>query len=69
MDLGGRQALVGHAWSDGPAVVTWREPDGLVVRLVGLGIGLETVREMAEATRELSQPEWVALVDGAERCT
>lgn len=70
VELGKRQAIVGNAWSDeGPAVVTWREPDGLVVRLVGLGVELETLRDMAGATRELTRPEWVELVKGSDDCS
>src|SRR3954470_19891569 len=40
--LGDRDAIVGNAWHEnGPAVVTWREPDGLIVRIVGLSVDLD----------------------------
>lgn len=67
--VAGHDGLVGNAWSDeGPAVVTWREPDGLVVRIVGLGVRLETARKVAEQSRELSDDEWAALVGAEDRC-
>lgn len=65
-----RLALVGSAWSDaGPAVVTWREPDGLVVRIVGLGAEPEVVKAASEAARELTRPEWVDLVKTSGDCS
>ena len=65
----GHPALVGHAWGeDGPAVVTWREPDGLVVRILGMGVPLATARQVAERSRELTDEEWVALVEEDGRC-
>lgn len=68
--LGDRPALVGHAWGpDGPAVVSWREADGFVVRLVGVGVDLPTVREAALAARVLTRDEWVALVESGNDCS
>lgn len=66
----GREALAGDAWqrSGGPAMVTWREADGLVVRLVGFGVDLATVHEMAEKSEELSRAEWVELVESDDEC-
>ena len=68
-DAGGRDGLAGGAWyGDGPAVVTWREPDGLVVRVVGIGVPIEVVREVAAEARELTDVEWAALVEAEDRC-
>lgn len=69
-EVGGRQGIAGNAWTEdaGPAVVTWREPDGLVVRLVGLGVNLDTVQQMAHETRELTRPEWLQLVEDSTYC-
>ena len=67
--MAGHDGLVGNAWRDeGPAVVTWREPDGLVVRIVGLGVPLDTAREVAERSRVLSKAQWAALVEAEDRC-
>lgn len=68
--LGDRDALVGNAWFShgGPAVVTWREPDGLVVRLVGFGFDLDRVLDVARQSRELDQDEWGALAQSAGDC-
>lgn len=61
--VGGRDGLLGNAWgADGPAVVTWRESDGLVIRIVGLGV--------ASAVRnpdEISAADAVALYQVMER--
>jgi hypothetical protein len=63
------EALAGDAWDErGPAVVTWREPDGLVVRLVGLGHDLAVVETVADATRELTRAEWVDLIETPDGC-
>lgn len=68
--IAGRDAIVGNAWGqDGPAVVTWREDDGLVVRLVGLGIDLATATYAAEATRDLNRSEWVEFVERESECS
>jgi hypothetical protein len=68
-DFDGRDAIVGNAWNaDGPAVVAWREPDGLVVRFVGLGTDLDTVRETARSARELNRSQWADIVNGATAC-
>jgi hypothetical protein len=68
-DVGTHQGLVGNAWhADGPAVVTWRESDGLVVRIVGIGVGLDTAREVATASRDLTEEEWAELVEADDRC-
>ena len=67
--VAGREALVGNAWGErGPAVVTWREPDGLVVRVVGIGVPLDTARKVAEEARGLTDAEWVALVEAESEC-
>jgi hypothetical protein len=69
-EVAGRDALVGNAWNDsGPAVVTWREQDGLVVRIVGLGVPLATAQEVAARSRELSEAEWKALVEADDGCS
>jgi hypothetical protein len=63
------EALAGYAWGErGPAVVTWREPDGLVVRLLGLGHDLDAVETIADATRELTRAEWVDLIETPDDC-
>lgn len=68
-NVAGHGALMGNAWSaDGPAVVTWREQDGLVVRIVGIGVPLATAEKVAERSRELSDDEWTALVEAADSC-
>jgi hypothetical protein len=68
-DVGGREALVGLAWGErGPSVVTWREPDGLVVRIVGIGVPLDTALEVAVATEDLPPRRWTALVEAEGRC-
>lgn len=67
--VAGHEALVGNAWhDDGPAVVTWREPDGLVVRIVGIGVPLATAEHVAERSRELSGDEWAELVESDATC-
>jgi hypothetical protein len=69
-EVAGRAALVGNAWNvAGPAVVTWREPDGLVVRIVGLGVPLATAQEVAAQSRELSDAEWKAVVEAEDGCS
>jgi hypothetical protein len=66
---GGRDEISGNAWTaDGPAVVTWREDDGLVIRLLGLQVDLKTVQEAAAATRELTRSEWVEVVEHKSEC-
>jgi hypothetical protein len=68
-EIAGRDVLAGNAWSDdGPAVVTWREPDGFVVRIVGLGVPLSVAEEVAEQSRDLDDAEWSALVEADDRC-
>ena len=68
-DAGGRPGLVGDAWPGvGPSVVTWREPDGLVVRVVGLGIPIESAKQVAAATRELNDDEWNAVTKSTGAC-
>jgi hypothetical protein len=68
-DAGGHDGLVGNAWgAEGPAVVTWREADGLVVRLVGLGVPIDAALELATEARELTEEEWGALVEADDLC-
>jgi hypothetical protein len=68
-DAGGHDGLVGNAWhAKGPAVVTWREPDGLVVRIVGIGVPLDAARRVATEARELTDEEWAALVEADDPC-
>lgn len=68
--LDGRPAVAGSLWhaGEGPWVESWREPDGLTVRIVGMGVEEGAVRQVAAATRELSRDEWTAVVDSAEDC-
>jgi hypothetical protein len=64
-----RDALVGTAWGkDGPSVVTWREPDGLVIRIVGIGVPLDKALALAAATRELGDGEWIHVVEHDVDC-
>jgi hypothetical protein len=66
---GGRDSISGNAWNaGGPGVVTWREDDGLVIRVLGLQVDLKTVQEAAAATRELTRSEWVELVEKKSEC-
>ncbi|HWC11093.1 MAG TPA: hypothetical protein VG455_07715 [Acidimicrobiales bacterium] len=69
-EVAGRPALAGNAWDKegGPSVVTWRESDGLVVRIVGIGVSLVTAREVADRSRELTEEEWAALVRANTGC-
>jgi hypothetical protein len=68
-DVGGHDGLVGNAWhAEGPAIVTWREPDGLVVRIVGIGVPIEAARHVATEARELTDEEWAALVEADDLC-
>jgi hypothetical protein len=68
-EVAGYDGLVGNAWgAHGPAVVTWREPDGLVVRIVGTGVPLETARDVAEQARDLTDDEWADLVEAEDTC-
>ncbi|MEM9042203.1 MAG: hypothetical protein AAGD33_20145 [Actinomycetota bacterium] len=68
-DLEGRDAIIGNAWNDeGPAVVTWREPEGFVVRLVGLSTDLGVVRDVARTAQELDRGQWEDIVNGASTC-
>ena len=67
--VAGHDAFVGNAWSDdGPAVVTWRESDGLVVRIVGTGAPLAIAQRVADESRELTSEEWAALVEAESQC-
>lgn len=69
-EIAGRRGLVGNAWhADGPVVATWRESDGLVVRIVGFGVPLPTAEEVADQSRELADGEWAALVEAEDSCT
>jgi hypothetical protein len=68
-DVGGHDGLVGNAWhAEGPAIVTWRGPDGLVVRIVGIGVPIEAARHVATEARELTDEEWAALVEADDLC-
>lgn len=68
-EVAGRPALAGNAWNkEGPSVVTWRESDGLVVRVVGIGVPLDIAREVAHRSRELTKDEWATLVQAKRVC-
>jgi hypothetical protein len=67
--LGDREVLEGEVWHDLSHLVTWREPDGLVVRILGLGADLETVEALGAAARELTPAEWAELVESEDTCT
>jgi hypothetical protein len=65
----GRDALAGPAWGPGgPHVLTWREEDGLVVRLIGTATDAALVEDLARRTRDLNRNEWVELVETARAC-
>ena len=68
--IAGRAASVGLPWSPNPApaLVTWREPDGLVVRVLGMGVERAVVESVAAAVRDLDRAEWEALVNGTSDC-
>ena len=68
--IAGRAAIVGNPWSPNlaPALVTWREPDGLVVRVLGMGVEREVVESVAASVQDLDRAEWKALVNGTSDC-
>lgn len=69
-DLHGDETITGNAWDpdSGPAVVTWREPDGRIVRIVGSNVDLPVITEFAQYTRQLTPDEWKALQAAAKPC-
>jgi len=69
-DLHGEDTITGNAWDaeSGPAVVTWREPDGRIVRIVGSNVELPVITEFAQYTRQLTPEEWKALQAAAAPC-
>ncbi len=51
--------FVADAWGDtGPFVAAWREPDGVVVWVVGIGSSKAETVGAAEASKELSTDQW-----------
>ena len=68
--LGEHDALVGSVWSKdrGPYVATWRDPDGVTVRIFNTLGSRDVVRAVAEQSRALDRSEWVKLVEAAEHC-
>jgi hypothetical protein len=68
--IGDRDALFGSAWSDdkGPWVAMWREPDGLAVRVIGLGASATQTRGIAVQARDLNHAEWGDVVASAKDC-
>ena len=71
--LGGRRVLVGTPWSapsgTGPALVTWQEPDGLVVRVVGVRhVDLAATTAAAAAVEDLEPARWAELVESSVGC-
>ena len=67
---GGRTTLAGNAWfaDSGPAVVTWREPDGAVVRVVDLSTEPAHATAVAGASRDLRSNEWAELASRSGSC-
>ena len=67
---GERTTIRGSAWSpaDGPAVVTWRDADGFVLRVLGMGVDPPVVSAIADASRELTAAEWSELVGATGAC-
>ena len=69
-DVHGIRMVTGNAWgANGPAVAAWREPDGPIVRIVGTGVDLPVVVELAQYTRQLTPDEWTALAASTTPCT
>jgi hypothetical protein len=67
--IAGRDVLVGNAWTDdGPAVAAWQHADNLIVRVVGLGVDLESVKSVVEQSRELTAEEWADMRDASPNC-
>jgi hypothetical protein len=68
-DLHGVEMLTGNAWGDtGPAVAAWREPDGRILRIVGTGVDLPVITELAQYTRQLTPEEWSTLEAAVTPC-
>ena len=67
---GGRTRLAGNAWfaDSGPAVVTWRELDGAVVRVVDLSTEPVHATAVAGASRDLRSNEWAELASRSGSC-
>ena len=69
-DVHGVEMLTGNAWGDsGPAVATWREPDGRILRIVGTGVDLPVITELAQFTRQLTPDEWSDLEAAVTPCS
>jgi hypothetical protein len=68
--IGEHDAFVGQAAGiDGLSIVTWREPDGLVVRVVGSGdVDLDATTAAARAAQEIDPPQWADLVEATVGC-
>lgn len=68
-DVHGVEMLTGNAWGDtGPAVAAWREPDGRILRIVGTGVDLPVITELAQYTRQLTPAEWSDLEAAVTSC-
>lgn len=69
--VGARQALVYSAFSDegGPWGVAWREPDGLVVQVSGLGFDRQEMVAIAASVDDGASGRWHELAGQTEDCS
>lgn len=69
--VGARQALVYSAFSDegGPWGVAWREPDGLVVQVSGLGLQRQEMVAIAASVTDGAPGRWQELAGQTEDCS
>lgn len=69
--VGARQALVYSAFSDegGPWGVAWREPDGLVVQVSGLGFDRQEMVAIAASVDDGAPGRWHELAGQTEDCS
>ncbi len=57
--INGVPGFTAHAWNEeGPYVVAWRAPDGVVMLAVGNGVKKDEVIALAEASVHLDEDQW-----------
>lgn len=69
--MGGRQALVDSTFSDegGRSGVAWREPDGLLVQVSGLGLKRQELIAVAASVTDGEPGRWQELAGQTEDCS